>query len=62
LFGTSGSGKGEEVNEMEGFLNTREASIKGKFFCKGKFMFTNRGRPNDDDLEEAKKFAQGLKK
>jgi flavodoxin len=57
LFGTSGSGQGIEVKEMEKTLITKEASIKGKFFCKGKFLFANRGRPNDQDLDEAKKFA-----
>jgi flavodoxin I len=58
LFGTSGSGEGKEVKKMENILNNKEACIKGKFFCKGKFLFTNRGRPNDDDLEDAKKFAK----
>ena len=58
LFGTSASGEGMEVKEMENILNTKEACIKGKFFCKGKFLFTNRGRPSDEDLDEAKKFAE----
>lgn len=62
LFGTSGSGKGIEVHEMEKALNAKEACIKDKFFCRGKFMFFNRGRPNDKDLEEAKKFAKKMKK
>jgi flavodoxin I len=62
LFGTSGSGKGIEVQEMEKALKIKEACIKGKFFCKGKFLFANRGRPNDDDLNEAKKFAKQIMK
>jgi len=58
LFGTSGSGDGIEVNEMESVLRSKDARIKGRFFCKGKFLFANRGRPNDEDVDEAKKFAQ----
>ena len=61
LFGTSGSGKGIECKEMENLLITKGASIKGKFFCKGKFLFANRGRPNDEDINDAKEFAQKLK-
>jgi flavodoxin I len=61
LFGTSGSGEGKEVNKMEDILRSKEACIKGKFFCKGKFLFTNRGRPNDEDLKQSKEFAKNLK-
>ena len=61
LFGTSGSGKGIECREMENLLITKGASIKGKFFCKGKFLFANRGRPNDEDINDAKEFAQKMK-
>jgi len=60
LFGTSGSGKGLEVQEMEKALNAKEACIQGKFFCRGKFMLFNRGRPNDEDLDEAKKFTKNM--
>jgi len=58
LFGTSGSGEGKEVQEMENILKNKGAYIKVKFFCKGKFLFTNRGRPNENDLNEGKKFAK----
>jgi flavodoxin I len=60
LFGTSGGGEGLEVKEMENILNNKKANIKGKFFCKGKFLLVNRGRPNDEDLYEAKKFAKNM--
>lgn len=33
LFGTSGGGKGKEVDFMEGLLDAKDASVKGKFFC-----------------------------
>jgi flavodoxin len=62
LFGTSGSGKGFEVQEMEKALNAKEASVIGKFFCRGKFMLFNRGRPNEQDFTEAKKFAKQMMK
>ena len=58
LFGTSGGGKGLEVNDMEEKLIAKEACIKGKFFCKGSFLLINRGRPNDEDLNEAKTFGK----
>lgn len=61
LFGTSGAGEGVELIEMEKILNSKEACIKDKFFCKGKFLFANRGRPNNDDLDKAKKFANSIK-
>ena len=58
LFGTSGSGDGLEVNDMESLLRSKDACIKGRFCCKGQFLFANRGRPNDEDADEAKKFAR----
>ncbi len=61
LFGTSGGGEGIEVKEMENILNTKKACIKGKFFCKGKFLLFSRGRPNNEDIGEAKKFANLMK-
>jgi len=57
FFGTSGSGQGMEVKEMEDLLNNKEACIKGKFYCKGKFLFLNRGRPSEEDKDNAKKVA-----
>ena len=61
LFGTSGSGIGKEVDEMEKQLSLKNAKIIGKFFCKGKFTIMNRDKPNDKDLNEAKMFANKLK-
>jgi len=60
LFGTSGAGEGVELIEMEKILNNKDACIKGKFFCKGKFLFANRGRPNNEDLIKAKEFAKNI--
>ncbi len=60
LFGTSGSGQGAEVKEMENALSAKGACIKGKFFCKGKILLINLGRPNDKDIDDAKKFAKNM--
>jgi flavodoxin len=62
LFGTSGSGDGVEANEMENLLKSKDARIKGRFSCKGQFLFANRGRPNDEDVDEPKKFAHLMRK
>jgi flavodoxin I len=62
LFGTSGGGHGSEVYAMEDQLKTKQIEIKDKFFCRGKFFFIiNRGKPNNEDLDKAKKFAKHLK-
>ncbi len=61
LFGTSGGGEGMEVKEMENLLIAKKACIQNKFFCKGKFLMFSRGRPSDEDLNEAKKFAKLMK-
>lgn len=60
LFGTSGGGQGIEVQEMENMLNNKNAIIKGKFFCKGRIFLINLGRPNDRDLDEAKRYAKHM--
>jgi len=60
LFGTSGGGEGKGVDFMEDLLKNKGAFVKGKFFCKGKFWFGNKNRPNADDLNGAKKFAKKM--
>lgn len=61
LFGTSGSGTGKELNEMKESLQKKDAKILDQYSCKGKtFIFINRGRPNTEELSNAKSFAQRL--
>ena len=60
LFGTSAGGEGAEVNEMENMLKKEGANIKGKFNCKGKFLIFSRGKPSDEDLKEARRFANKI--
>jgi len=60
LFGTSGGGEGQETHEMEKILKSKEAKIKSKFFCKGKFFLMNRGKPDEEDINDAKNFAKSM--
>ena len=61
LFGTSGAGKGMELVDMAEVLKQRNANILGSFYCKGKtFMVINRGHPNEEDLNRARKFAREM--
>ena len=60
LFGTSGGGEGKETEAMEIMLKDKEANVKGKYFCQGKFWFRNKGKPNNADLDDAKKFAKNM--
>lgn len=63
LFGTSGEGKGREVEALEKMVTAKGAKIMGKFYCKGKMLFfINRKHPDSKDLKNAKKFARKLKK
>jgi flavodoxin len=66
IFGTSGEGefeKSDGLNKMRSILEGKGAKIVGTFCCQGSlFFFFNRGHPSEDELEEAKKFAESLKK
>ncbi len=63
LFGTSGRGKGREVEALEKMVTAKGAKVMGKFHCTGKmFFFINRKHPDNKDLKNARKFARKLKK
>jgi flavodoxin I len=62
LFGTSGGGEGKEIVVMETQLKDKNAHVNGKFFCQGKFWFGNKDKPNNEDLDNAKKFAKQMSK
>jgi flavodoxin I len=63
LFGTSGGGKGREVEALEKMVTAKGAKVMGKFHCTGKmFFFINRKHPDKKDLKNARKFARKLKK
>jgi flavodoxin len=62
LFGTSGGPQGAEkmIDIMAEDLSKKGAAIVGRFHCRGKFLFTNRGHPNEEDLANARKFAREM--
>jgi flavodoxin len=69
IFSTSGDGKRERHAVLKELLVNRGFSIVGDFSCNGLDTWgpfklvggKNKGRPNADDLEEARAFARGLK-
>lgn len=64
LFGTSLAPEGARkmIAAMEDALTRKGATVLGSFHCKGKFLLFNRGRPNVEDLVNAKKFAREMLK
>jgi len=63
LFGTSGSGRGDEVRVMEELLKPKGALIRGSFYCQGRsFFLFYRGHPSNEELAKAKEFANEMKK
>ena len=69
IFSTSGDGKVEHHAAFKELLVSRGFSVVADFSCKawdswGPLKLVggiNKGRPNADDLEEARVFARGLK-
>jgi flavodoxin I len=64
LFATSGGAAGAEkmIASMADALTKTGATIRGSYHCRGKFLFTNRGRPNQEDRDAARKFARDMLK
>jgi flavodoxin I len=60
LFGTSGGGGGKETNVMENMVKDNGGIVLDKFYCRGKFWFLNKDKPNDEDIVNAKKFAKSI--
>jgi flavodoxin I len=64
LFGTSGSGLGQEVKAMAEALKGKGATVLGSYHCPGKVMpalyLINMGRPNAADIDSARKFAREM--
>ncbi len=57
LFGTSASGKGNELDIMEKVLESKGCRVLAKFCCSGRFLFFNRNCPTAIDLDKARRFA-----
>jgi len=64
LFATSGGEAGAKnmMAMMADAVIQKGGIILGDYHCRGKFLFTNRGHPNQEDLENAKKFAREMTK
>jgi flavodoxin len=62
IFGTSSSPAGSEkmIAVLADALMKKGATILGNFHCRGKFLLMNRGHPNKEDLNNAKKFAREI--
>jgi flavodoxin len=62
LFGTSMATEGARkmIAVMEDAVTKKGATILGNYHCKGKFLLFNRGSPNTEDLDNAKKFAREM--
>jgi len=62
LFGTSAAPAGSEkmIGVMADALQQKGATIAGSWHCPGKFLIMNWGRPNREDLDNAKKFARDM--
>ncbi|OFI05044.1 flavodoxin [Clostridium acetireducens DSM 10703] len=70
VFSTSGQGKTKYNNSIEEKLKEKGFNIVGSFACKGFDTFgpfkliggLGKGRPNAEDIQNAKDFAKGLEK
>ena len=61
LFGTSGEGRGKEVDILGEAVAAKGAEMKGKFYTKGEFVFLgNRNHPSRSDLKSARAFAREI--
>ncbi len=61
LFGTAGGGVGKQFDHMENALRIKGAHVRGKYCSKGQaWLVMNRGHPDAQDLDNAKKFARDM--
>lgn len=65
IFSTSGGPKEEYHQLLKEKLTEKGCKIIGEFQCPGKagllgFTWTNKGHPNEKDLQDARAFAKGL--
>jgi flavodoxin len=60
VFGTY-AGNSRPIKELKPLLEEKGMKVVGSWGCRGRFLFFNRNRPNEKDLEGAREFATGLK-
>lgn len=61
VFATSGGPEPKCIPIMEDALERKGYTVISSFKCRGRFLFANRGHPNEDDLKNARAFANRLK-
>lgn len=61
-FGTSVSLAGSEkmIAVMADALKGKGATVLGRWHCRGKFLLVNKGKPDKEDLDNAKKFTREM--
>jgi len=63
LFGTILRGKGDKVRRIEEMLKPTGAVITGSFYCQRRALpLLHRARPNNEELANAREFANEMKK
>ena len=62
VFATSGGPDPKCISVMEEALETKDYNVISSFKCRGQFLFSNRGHPDEEDLKNARAFASKLKK
>ena len=62
LFGTSMAEAGalKMIAALEDAVTKKGATVLGNYHCKGKFLLFNWGRPNAEDLNNAKKYSREM--
>ncbi len=59
VFGTSAGGAGKAVEAVKALLKEKGINVVDESFsCKGKFLLSNRKKPDDSDIKSAKEFAK----
>ena len=62
VFATAGGPDPKVVYVLKGALEAKGYMVVSSFKCRGRFLFFNWSHPNEEDLENAKAFANDLKK
>ncbi|MGD8505133.1 MAG: flavodoxin domain-containing protein [Candidatus Bathyarchaeota archaeon] len=61
VFATAGGPDPKVIYVLKGALEAKGYIVVSSFKCRGRFLFFNWSNPNEEDLENAKAFANDLK-
>jgi len=62
IFATSAGPSPKSIQKIKDILEGKGYQVVSSFSCRGHFLLSNRGHPDEKDLEEAKAFGSDLKK